>query len=64
MLVFTWSLTKSSAALTDAWTNITMASVLDLDGDKGAVNTINRFNNVLIAFQDKGISNILFNSRT
>ena len=60
----TWSLTKSSAALTDAWTNITMASVLDLDGDKGAVNTIKRFNNELIAFQDKGISNILFNSRT
>ena len=60
----TWSLTKSSAALTDAWTNITMASVLDLDGDKGGVNVIKRFNNELIAFQDKGISNILFNSRT
>ena len=60
----TWSLTKSSAALTDAWTNITMASVLDLDGDKGGVNVIKRFNNELIAFQDKGVSNILFNSRT
>jgi len=46
----TWSLTKSSAALTDAWTNITMASVLDLDGDKGGVNVIKRFNNELIAF--------------
>lgn len=60
----TWSLTKSSASLTDAWTNITLASVLDLDGDKGQVNVIKRFNNELIAFQNKGISNILFNSRT
>ena len=60
----TWSLTKSSASLTDAWTNITMASVLDLDGDKGGVNVIKRYNNELIAFQNKGVSNILFNSRT
>jgi hypothetical protein len=60
----TWSKTKTLGEDIDNWTNITMASVLDLDGDKGKLRAIKRFNNELIAFQDKGISNILFNSRS
>ena len=47
----------------DSWTNITLASTLDLDGDKGSVRAIRRFNNNLIAFQDQGISQILYNEQ-
>ena len=60
----TWTKTKTLAEDVDTWTNITVASTLDLDGDKGKVRAIRRFNNALIAFQDRGISEILFNSRT
>lgn len=60
----TWSKTKSLAEDVDTWTNINVANTLDLDGDKGPVRAIRRFNNSLIAFQDKGIAEILFNSRT
>lgn len=60
----TWTTTKTAGELIDTWTNITLASTLDLDGDKGNINSLQRYNNEIIAFQDKGISNILFNSRT
>lgn len=60
----TWTKTKSVGELVDTWTNITLASTLDLDGDKGRVRALKRFNNDIIAFQDRGISDILFNSRT
>lgn len=60
----TWTLSKTAGELIDNWTNITLANVLDLDGDRGELRAIKRFNNELIAFQDRGISNILFNSRT
>lgn len=57
----TWTKTKTAGELVDTWTNITLASTLDLDGDKGDVRAIRRFNNTLIAFQDRGISQILYN---
>ena len=57
----TWSLTKEAGADVDLWTNITLASVLELDGDKGELNKLIRFNNFLFAFQDTGISQILYN---
>lgn len=60
----TWTKTKTLAEDIDTWTNITVANTLDLDGDKGPVRAIRRFNNSLIAFQDRGIAEILFNSRT
>lgn len=60
----TWTLTKTPNEEIDTWTNITLASVLDMDGDKGPVRAIRRYQNSLIAFQDKGIAEILFNSRT
>lgn len=59
-----WSKTKAPTEEVDTWTNINLASTMDLDGDKGPVRAIRRFGNSLIAFQDKGISEILFNSRT
>lgn len=57
----TWTKTKTAGELTDTWTNITLASILDLDGDKGDVRALRRFNNSIIAFQDKGISQVLYN---
>lgn len=60
----TWTTTKTNTETVDSWTNITLASILDMDGDKGPVRAIRRFQNSLIAFQDKGIAEILFNSRT
>ena len=57
----TWTKTKTAGELIDTWTNITLASTLDLDGDKGDVRAIRRFNNALLAFQDRGISQILYN---
>ena len=57
----TWSKTKESGADVDQWTNITLASILELDGDKGRLNKLIRFNNYLFAFQDTGISQILYN---
>ncbi len=61
---FTWTLPKSANADIDEWTHITLASSLALDGDKGSLNALRRYQNSIIAFQDKGISEILFNSRT
>lgn len=57
----TWTKTKTAGELVDTWTNITFASTLDLDGDKGTVRALRRFNNNIIAFQDRGISQILYN---
>lgn len=59
----TWTKEKQLGSVIDAWTNITMASTLDLDGDKGEVVSLNTFKNEIFAFQKMGLSNILFNSR-
>lgn len=60
----TWTLQKSDLADVDEWTHITLASTLKLDGDLGILRALRRMQNNIIAFQDKGISEILFNSRT
>lgn len=57
----TYSKTKESGADVDLWTNVTLSSILELDGDKGQITSIQRFNNQLIAFQNTGISQILYN---
>ena len=57
----TYSKTKTSGADVDLWTNVTLASTLELDGDKGKLNSLQRFNDQIIAFQDTGISQILYN---
>ena len=57
----TWTKTKTAGELVDTWTNITLASTLDLDGDKGTVRALRRFNNNIFVFQDRGISQILYN---
>ena len=59
----TWSKEKQSGAETDTWTNITLASVYDVDGSKGGIVSLNAWKDQIFCFQPKGISNILFNSR-
>lgn len=59
----TWSKTKTLGEEIDTWTSISLASIMDLDGDKGDLNALKRFNNEIFAFQDRGISRINFNPR-
>lgn len=59
--LITYTKTKTAGELVDTWTNITLASTLDLDGDKGELRALRRLNNNILAFQDTGISQILYN---
>lgn len=59
----TWTKEKFLGEDIDTWTNITLASTLELDGDKGEITALKTFNNEIFCFQKQGISNILFNSR-
>lgn len=59
----TWTRTKTMGETIDSWTNVTLASTLDVDGDKGKVRALRRFNNDLLSFQDRGISQILYNEQ-
>lgn len=58
-----WTGVKSPSAIQDAWTNLHMASTLDLDGTNGKLIAIQPFNDLLIGFQERAIQQILFNSR-
>ncbi len=60
----TWTKTKLFGEEIDNWTKINIVDNIDLDGEKGPLRTITKYNNELFTFQDEGISNILFNSRT
>lgn len=59
--LITYSKTKESGADVDLWTNVTLGSTLELDGDKGQITSLNRFNDQVIAFQDSAISQVLYN---
>lgn len=58
-----WSKEKQLGSEVDLYTNITLASTYDLDGSKGEITSLNVWNDSIYCFQNKGISNILFNSR-
>lgn len=60
---FSWTLPKYPNNLVDNWTNLTFASTYNLDGEYGKLTKLVMHNNQLYAFQDKAISNILFNTR-
>lgn len=57
----TWSKSKLPNDRIDAWTNITLGSVLEIDGEKGPINKIIKSNNDLLVFQDDGVSKLLYN---
>lgn len=58
-----WSRPKSNGELVDTWANINLASIANLEGDLGNINKLINYNGNLLAFQDKGIAMLLFNSR-
>ena len=58
-----WSLQKNSLEDIDTWTNVTLANSLDLDRSNGELKSLQVFNEAVLAFQDKGVSQIMFNSR-
>ena len=60
----TWTMQKNDMTAVDEWSHITLANTLKLDPDKGICRALRVFSNNIIAFQDKGISEVLFNSRT
>ena len=60
----TWTKTKQPSSDVDLWSNITLASTLDLDGSRGKISKLIKFNEQLLAFQDSGISQILYNQST
>jgi hypothetical protein len=57
----TYSKTKETGEDIDTYANVTLASVLELDGDKGKIRSIRKFNDSLIVFQDSAISQIQYN---
>jgi hypothetical protein len=60
----TWTKTKVVGEDIDTWTNITLASIADADGNKGEITKIVNYNDKLILFQDNGISQIGYNEKT
>lgn len=63
-LQYWWSLSKTNMSDIDNWTGVNLTSIAELDGDKGPLNKIKRWNNYLFAFQDKGVAQINFNNQT
>ncbi len=59
----TWSKEKQAGADVDLWTNVTLGSTYDMDGSKGEIISLNTWKDQIFCFQNKGVCNILFNSR-
>ena len=51
----TWTGYKNNAAEVDSWTNITLASTLEMDGTKGKVNAVRVNSDQLYCFQDDAV---------
>jgi hypothetical protein len=61
---FLWSRQKTLGEAIDSYTNLRLLNnFYQVDGQLGPINRLITVNNDLIGFQDKGIFNILFNSR-
>lgn len=56
-----WSLTKNSLDDIDKWTCLLSTNEMSLDGRYGTVRKILNVNDVLVAFQDRGIASIRYN---
>lgn len=58
-----WSLTKNILDNIDKWTQINTVNYLNLNGTYGRLRKIINVNDVLLAFQDTGISTINYNQK-
>lgn len=47
----------------DTFSRTTLGSVFNLDGELGGITAIRKWNELLIAFQDKAVQRLLFNSK-
>lgn len=58
-----WSTEQPAGNEIDNWSNVTLASTLDMDGSKGQITKLAVFNDTLLCLQEQALSQILFNSR-
>lgn len=58
-----WTSPHTALSDVDEWTHITLANSIDLNGDCGKVTSINKFNELLIAFQEHATIRLLYNER-
>lgn len=61
--MLTWTLEKKMGADIDAWTSVHLTSTHDMQGDLGEITKLAAFNDNIFAFQNRGVAQILFNSR-
>ena len=59
----TWSTEKHAGQDVDPWTQVTLASIYNMDGSKGQIRSLNVWKDNIYCFQDNEVSIILFNSR-
>lgn len=59
----TWTKEKHSQSIVDEWTNITLASTYAANGDYGSITALKSTLNNIYCFQERGVSEVLFNSR-
>ena len=59
----TWTKEKFKGEEIDTWTNITLANTLDFIGHQGIITSLKVWNENILCFQERGLSQILFNSR-
>lgn len=57
-----FSLTKSLGEDTDSWMNMTLASTVDTDASLGQIHSLQKLNDSIVIFQEKGISELMYNS--
>ena len=62
--VVTWTLPKKTEELVDTWLDFDLLATLLLDGNKGAITALRRYDNDIYAFQEHAISRIRFNVNT
>lgn len=60
----TWTTEKTLNSNVDAWTSVTGASLLNMEGDKGPIVHLTRLGNNLLCFQPSGIAAVAYNERT
>ena len=58
-----WSLQKAYLEDTDTWTNVTLANSIELNGSAGVLTSLETYNTLVLAFQEKSLSQIMFNSQ-
>lgn len=58
-----YTLEKFSGSEIDNWTTLNLTSTHDVDGTKGAISALRLFRDNLLCFQDKAISQIMYDSR-